>query len=456
MEAMLNACIIYVLGLCAAALEFAALKSLADLWLEQKKGTRFVFLGVLFVVVTLTASVLMPDQPLWLQYLLMLIVLNVVYKVGYAATVQRKILLSVAACVLLDLFDFVYLKLLMEMSRIDMVSVTDNPVSHIIAILSSKLSLFMVLLLCRYCFKKDTLVRPESKPYLYLSLAFPLLSLVTLLVLFFLMFAYHISAYWIGLKVFAVVSGNLMVLYLLERLREAHVTRQQRLLLEQRLKLELEHLESMKRLYTEQRRLTHDFNSHLLAIHSLAKAANAHDICRYISALLCDTTNCLNMIETNHTTVDAVLNQKFFKAKQQGISMRFEIGDLSELPISVNDIVIILSNLLDNAITAAANTQKKVIKLKLMYYNGEVVLAVRNTSLPVEVINYQQICVQKHSMAHGYGLGNIKMALSHYPHLYAIHYAEGWFEVAVVIQTECAESNLEHSQVECVSVEGYV
>lgn len=52
------------------------------------------------------------------------------------------------------------------------------------------------------------------------------------------------------------------------------------------------------------------------------------------------------VIDTNNITVDAIINQKYMKGQQLGIAMSFEINDLSKLPISNNDIVIILGKCL--------------------------------------------------------------------------------------------------------------
>ncbi len=55
-------------------------------------------------------------------------------------------------------------------------------------------------------------------------------------------------------------------------------------------------------------------------------------------------------VNTNHSIVDAVLNQKFHAAREQGVSMIFKVGDMQGLKLDGEETVILLSNLLDNAI----------------------------------------------------------------------------------------------------------
>ena len=60
----------------------------------------------------------------------------------------------------------------------------------------------------------------------------------------------------------------------------------------------------------------------------------------------------LDFICTNNVIVDAVLNTKYQEIRDKGIVFVFKINDLSSLNISDEDVVVIMSNLLNNAIEA--------------------------------------------------------------------------------------------------------
>ncbi|MDY4586512.1 MAG: GHKL domain-containing protein, partial [Oscillospiraceae bacterium] len=51
------------------------------------------------------------------------------------------------------------------------------------------------------------------------------------------------------------------------------------------------------------------------------------------------------------------------RAKNQGIGMEFVLDDLAGLPMSDEDIVIILTNLIDNAMNAAKKADLKMIQV---------------------------------------------------------------------------------------------
>ena len=66
----------------------------------------------------------------------------------------------------------------------------------------------------------------------------------------------------------------------------------------------------------------------------------------------------MSAINTNHPVINAVLNQKYYTMQQKKISVIFKVGDLHEVTMEEEEIVILLSNLLDNAIRES----EKVLK----------------------------------------------------------------------------------------------
>ena len=60
----------------------------------------------------------------------------------------------------------------------------------------------------------------------------------------------------------------------------------------------------------------------------------------------------LDYIKTNNVIIDAILNSKYKETLDKGIVFIFQINDLSGIKMRDEDIVVILSNLLNNAIEA--------------------------------------------------------------------------------------------------------
>lgn len=66
-----------------------------------------------------------------------------------------------------------------------------------------------------------------------------------------------------------------------------------------------------------------------------------------------------NAIDTNNVIVNTILNEKYNEMMDKGIIFVFRINDLSSIKIEDEDLVVILSNLLDNAIEACQKCEGK-------------------------------------------------------------------------------------------------
>ena len=101
--------------------------------------------------------------------------------------------------------------------------------------------------------------------------------------------------------------------------------------------------------------------------------------------------------------------------------------------------VVILANLLDNAIEACEKLDcNKVIRLKLVKEKQQMVLSVQNpVAVPVEIKNNDIQTGKGDKKNHGIGLKNIQMVLDKYGGIGRIRCDKGWFYyTAVIPQTE--------------------
>ena len=82
-----------------------------------------------------------------------------------------------------------------------------------------------------------------------------------------------------------------------------------------------------------------------------------------------------NVINTNHVIINAILNTKYQEAISKNIVFVFKVNDLSKIVIEDEDLVVILANLLNNAIEACEKCEeKKTIKLKFVIEENLIVI----------------------------------------------------------------------------------
>lgn len=187
--------------------------------------------------------------------------------------------------------------------------------------------------------------------------------------------------------------------------------------------------------YEEQKRILHDYKNQIGCIRGLLKEGNYQEAGTYADKLadtISDWPRCVNV---NNPVINAVLNEKYYMADTKDISIILHANDLSGLWLEEQDIVSILSNLLDNAIEACEKIEKKrVIQVKIIRERRQLVLSVRNpVSEPVSIENGQIRTGKEDKTKHGIGLKNVYLILEKYEGMGMMRYEDGCFYYTAVI-----------------------
>ena len=188
--------------------------------------------------------------------------------------------------------------------------------------------------------------------------------------------------------------------------------------------------------YAEQRKITHDFNNHISTIKSLLDSENTEKAKEYVHSLAGKSLGKTILFNSNNPVVDVLLTQKYNAAKQHNINMQVKIDDLSNLPMKDEELVVVLTNLLDNAIEAAKQSvSEKIIKLKFISDNDGYILSVHNTTNENSRFGGQDIVSSKEDkLNHGYGVKNIKTILEKYGYEYTISNKDGKVAFVILMQ----------------------
>lgn len=197
----------------------------------------------------------------------------------------------------------------------------------------------------------------------------------------------------------------------LEQIRESEAERQ-------RLQAEAVHNLDLAKNYqdsfNEQRKITHEFQNQLAAVDDLLSRKEYDRAVGYVRHLRKTTYEIIPAICTNHPIADAVLNQKYQQAIQKGVGMLLFCNDLSGIPMEDGDLVTLLGNILDNAITASAQTQEKDVWVRLWQEQGAYQFTVRNSCLEKPAVRspYEE-------RYHGFGTGLATAVLDKYQYPYS-------------------------------------
>ena len=221
------------------------------------------------------------------------------------------------------------------------------------------------------------------------------------------------------------VMVNFLVIWLLRGILERGKKIQMGIESVRKTESQLAHYRDMQAVYERQGRKMHDYKNQIRTMQVLLKEGDVQAAAALAERLTESISVEMSVVNTNHPVVNAVLNQKFHAAREQGVSMLFRVGDMGGWHLDEEETVILLSNLLDNAIhecvKVARQGRKAVIHVKLVQEGGNLIFSVRN---PV---------VEKVQVTEGTGLSNVKAVADKYGGDFAVSCDEEKFQAVVML-----------------------
>lgn len=258
-------------------------------------------------------------------------------------------------------------------------------------------------------------------------LAFPTATLV--ISVFLLRIYYSTSGVSLELTICnaIILLVDIVSVFLLSYLEQQQKVMSDNIILRRAMKTELDNVEAWKKAYGGQRKQTHDFQNQLFVIHGLIdQNAPPNEVKQYIESLQGAYISASTMVKTHRTAVDVILNQKFAIAENSNIKFSARLDDLTAFPLSDDALIIVLSNLIDNAIEACekiGKTEDRFILLKMkMEENAGFLFIENSTAAPVIIHNNRIRSTKRNQIEHGYGLQNVASIMEKHGAIYQLNY----------------------------------
>lgn len=350
----------------------------------------------------------------------------------YKGLLQRRIMAVTISVVTIAIVDASVMYLLSILFEISIDSITQRKYTYISAGLVSKSTSVLISWLFYRLFSKTT-ERQLHIRWLIMALFFPAISYMLIGVIY---MNYRnesdLSGKALGVTL-AVAIANIGTMYLITQIERSERRAQRAALLDQQMNIQTQSILSLEKSYCLQRSFSHDFQHHLNVISTLLEKEQYTLASQYIHKLQEQHTTRLFVVNSHHPIVDAVLNQKYQEAQGAEIDMQVRVTDLSNLCIPTERIVVVLSNLLDNAIEACKQYSGiRSINFTLIQEN-KLFLSIGNTSNPVNIINGKPLTTKKDKRIHGYGLLNVEKILKELNAEYVFNYQDNWFSFVAEI-----------------------
>lgn len=368
--------------------------------------------------------------------LTMLIVIRFLYEISAVKTIILTLLIQG----IIGVID--YIVIMIVTARYNNIDILEDSTDLIgvLVIIASRIILFLFLIIIKRIsvIKKKNVIDMSNKEWLQF-LIFPIFTLIAVIVMTNSMVtSYHediVNVYYVIAIVLIVL--NMVVFHLIneilensQRIREADVLKQQSI-------GQLELYNSLRKNYDIQRKRTHEYKNQIMCIDSLLKKKNYNKLEEYINSIFDKLDGQLDMVDTNNEVVNAVINAKYYEALQNDVLFILKINDLSHIKVSDEDIVTILSNLLDNAIEAAGqcDIDKRTVGIKLLYEDDVLSIAVSNSykTEPEIMEDGYMRTIKDDKEQHGLGIRNVVATLEKYNAEYIIDYKNGEFVFSIIM-----------------------
>ena len=404
-----------------------------DTFMERKrmgrlKKRRFVVLYPALVAVAFLGEYC----PMGVKVLLVVLALTIFCEVFYKADWKQCIFFSGLDYSLLFLADIVGLQL----ENMLMDSEEAYVFKPIFLALPAKLAWLCVLFAVRKIWKGKNNYEGLSHKEWWKFGMMPLFTATAMLLMYYCYSSdKKVQVSYLFLTV-GLILMNFLVMELMQDILEKGELLRESALTDQKKESQLAYYRDMQTVYERQGRKMHDYKNQIRTIQVLIKEGDPQAAATLAERLTESILVEMSAVNTNHPVVNAVLNQKFHLAREQGTSMIFKVGDMSGMRLNEEETVILLSNLLDNAIHECLKVvkagRKAVIHIKLVQEGGKIIFSVKNPVLEKVQIT-DGIVLDSNGGMHGIGLSNVKAVVDKYGGDFVISCDSEKFQAVVML-----------------------
>lgn len=313
---------------------------------------------------------------------------------------------------------------------------TAKEVKEWVWIVSAKGIWFAVLFILRRLWKGSADYKElTNREWMKLSLL-PLFTLSAILMMFY-QYGNAVGTQVVNIFISAgLVTVSFLVIWFLQEILEKEKKLREGMESARKTESQLAHYRDMQAVYERQGRKLHDYKNQIRTMQVLLKEGDTQAAAALAERLTESISMEMAAVNTNHPVVNAVLNQKFHAAREQGVSMIFKVGDMGGLKLNEEETVILLSNLLDNAIRECAKAvqegRKAVISIKLVQEDGRMICSIKNpVAKKVQITD--GIMPDSDGGIHGVGLMNVRAVVDRYGGDFAVSCDEKKFRAIVIL-----------------------
>ena len=228
---------------------------------------------------------------------------------------------------------------------------------------------------------------------------------------------------------------NIVAFYLYDSLAINYIRSSELAILQKENELYNKQCEIMQTSTKELQAFRHDIKNQFLAISELLSAEKYDDAKKLLVNLSNLTKDKIIYSNSGNIVIDGMINYKLQNISSENVKIKTEIAVPIKLDIETTDIVTILGNMLDNAITAINQTDnEKILTIKIVFSQQRLIIHISNSFSGNIICKNDKITTtkQEHNK-HGYGISNISKTVDKYNGYMEINYTKNIFMMDIII-----------------------
>lgn len=192
--------------------------------------------------------------------------------------------------------------------------------------------------------------------------------------------------------------------------------------------------QAMKMIQEQNALFRHDMRHHINYISAYLAGGNIESAARYVERIKNEIVKITPVVYTENNIVNAALSYFALKSKEKGVEFECSAGIPANLNIPDTDFGAVLSNVLENAITAASKCDdriKKAVTVNLGIKKNKLLISVSNPYVgTIESVNGLPVSRVE---GHGYGVKSIKTIVERCGGTCSFEWENGAFTTRIVI-----------------------
>ena len=194
------------------------------------------------------------------------------------------------------------------------------------------------------------------------------------------------------------------------------------------------YLQQLKMIQADNKNLSlirHDIKNHLFMLKSFYEKGEIDSYRNYFDTVLSKINKKEEVCKSGNLVVDSIINYKLRNIND--INLYIDVCIPKKLEISDVDITVVLGNLLDNAIRAVKEADRKKLQITMRYNKGRLILQIENAYKVIIKSQGKLQTTKKEKQGHGIGLESVREVVERYDGIIQIDCKDNMFVVTAIL-----------------------